>query len=336
VIVKSFIRFKLFLLISIAAIVISAANILAGYLFLPGKLDQEKVIVIKPKLSIHKISKLLAKEKVIRYSSLFEFIAKVYAYHRPLKSGEYEFTRRITPYQVMSTLASGRSVVHRFVIPEGMMVSEIVEKLNLEERLVGTISSSIPEGYLMPSTYFYSYGDQREKIIDIMRQNMSVALDEVMQKLPPKSPLKTRKDVLIMASIIEKEAGNDSERAMVSGALMNRLKKGMKLQADPTVAYAVTEGKYKLSRALTRRDLQINSPYNTYHIQGLPAGPISCPGRASLEAAVAPAKTNALYFVVDGNGGHHFSNTLEQHNIYVQQFRARSRQQAASKPVSPS
>lgn len=331
--VKSFIRFKLFLLISIAAIVISAANILAGYLFLPGKLDQEKIIIIQPKLSIHKISKLLAKEKVIRYRSLFEFIAKIYSYHAPLKSGEYEFTRKITPYQVLNKLASGKSVVHRLFIPEGLMVSEIVEKLNSEERLVGTINSAIPEGYLMPSTYFYSYGDQREKIIDTMRTNMSSALDEVMQKLPPNSPIKNRKDVLIMASIIEKEAGHDGERTMVSGVFVNRLKKGMKLQADPTVAYAITEGKYKLPRSLTRKDLQVDSPYNTYRIYGLPVGPISCPGKASLEAAVSPAKTKALYFVVDGKGGHHFSSTLEQHNIYVQKFRARSRKQAATRVI---
>lgn len=322
-----FIKFKLFLLISIAVIAISLANILAGYLFLPGKLDHEKAIVIKPNLSIHKISKLLEEENVISHSSLFEFISKLYSYYSPLKSGEYEFTRGIAPYQVINKLVSGRSIVHRLFIPEGLMVSEILEKLNSEERLVGTITSNIPEGYLMPSTYFYSYGDQREKIVDIMRMKMSRALDEVMSKLSAKSPLKDRKDVLIMASIIEKEAGLDDERALIAGVLLNRLKRGMKLQADPTAAYAVTEGKYKLARALTRNDLKIASPYNTYYVYGLPIAAISCPGLASLEAAVSPQKTNALYFVVDGEGGHSFSRTLEEHNTHVQKFRARVRKQ---------
>ena len=322
-----FIKFKLFLLISISVITISLANILAGYLFLPGKLDQEKVIVIKQNLSTHKISKLLEEENVIRHSRLFAFISKLYSYYSPLKSGEYEFTRGITPYQVINKLATGRSIVHRLFIPEGLMVSEILEKLNSEERLVGTITSNIPEGYLMPSTYFYSYGDQREKIVDIMRTKMSRALDDVMSKLSAKSPLKDRKDVLIMASIIEKEAGIDDERALIAGVLLNRLRKGMRLQADPTAAYAVTEGKYKLARPLTRNDLKIASPYNTYYVYGLPIAPISCPGLASLEAAVSPQKTNALYFVVDGEGGHSFSKTLEEHNTHVQKFRARVRKQ---------
>jgi UPF0755 protein len=146
-----------------------------------------------------------------------------------------------------------------------------------------------------------------------------------MPKLTKNSPLKTRKDVLIMASIIEKEAGHDGERALIAGVLLNRLKRGMKLQADPTAVYAVTGGKYKLMRSPTRQDLKIESPYNTYQIYGLPIGPISCPGRASLEAAVAPQKTDALYFVVDGEGGHKFSKTLEEHNVHVQRFRDRTR-----------
>ena len=139
--------------------------------------------------------------------------------------------------------------------------------------------------------------------------------------------MKTRRDVLIFASIVEREAGNDKERPVIAGVFINRLKRGMKLQADPTVIYAITEGKYKLNRALTRTDLQIDSKYNTYKAEGLPPGPIACPGVASLEASVLPAKTNALYFVVDGTGGHSFSSTLEEHNMHVQKFRQRMKEQ---------
>ena len=181
----------------------------------------------------------------------------------------------------------------------------------------------------MPSTYFYTYGDLREKIIDEMRNGMSRALDAVMLKLKEDSPLKTRRDVLIFASIVEREAGNEKERPLIAGVFINRLKRGMKLQADPTVIYAVTEGKYKLNRALTRTDLQIDSKYNTYKVEGLPPGPIACPGVASLEASVLPAKINALYFVVDGTGGHSFSSTLEEHNMYVQKFRQRLKVQVS-------
>lgn len=320
-----FLKIKLFIIISVAVLAISTVNVLGGYLFLPGHLDEEKIIIIEPHLSIHKIGILLEQEGVIKHRPLFEAISQLYSYYSPLKSGEYKFTTGITPYQVIRKLASGISIVHYLFIPEGSMVSEIIEKVESEERLVGKINGTIPEGYLMPSTYFYSYGDQREKIIDVMRKQMSRTLDEVMSKLSPNSPLKTRKDVLIMASIVEKEAGHDNERAKIAAVFLNRLNKGMKLQADPTAAYALTGGKYKLERLLNRKDLKIKSPYNTYHVYGLPAGPISCPGRESLEAVVAPVKTDALYFVVNGQGGHNFSNTLKEHNNHVQKFKTRAR-----------
>jgi len=327
VLLTNFLKIKLVILISISVVVICLANILGGYLFLPGDLGEEKIVIIKPGLSIHKISVLLEKEKIVKNAKLFEAISQLYSYHAPLKSGEYKFTKNITPYQVLKKLVIGRSVVHRLFVPEGYMVSQILEMINSEDRLSGQINGNIPEGYLMPSTYFYTYDDQREQLINQMRKNMSNALDEVMLKLPQDSPLKTRKDVLILASIIEKEAGNDQERSKVAAVFINRLKKGMKLQADPTSAYAVTEGKYKLDRSLNRKDLRLKSPYNTYHIYGLPVGAISCPGRASLGAAVAPAKTDALYFVVNGQGGHSFSKTLKEHNHHVQKFKARVRLQ---------
>lgn len=324
-------RIKLFSLITISVVVICLANILGGYLFLTGGLDEEKIVIIKPRLSIHKISVLLEKENVIKNAKLFEVISRVYSYFEPLKSGEYKFTKNITPYQVLRVLIKGKSIVHRMFIPEGYTVKQIVDMVNSESRLIGRINGNIPEGYLMPSTYFYSYEDQRENLIDGMRKNMSKALDEVMPKLSKSSPLKTRKDVLILASIVEKEAGNDRERAKIAGVFINRLRKGMKLQADPTTAYAITKGKRLLARSLQRKDMRIKSPYNTYHVYGLPKGPISCPSRASLEAVVSPEKTDALYFVVDGTGGHSFSKTLKEHNFHVRKFKNRIKQQRLAK-----
>ncbi|GAB4162221.1 MAG: endolytic transglycosylase MltG [Rickettsiaceae bacterium] len=324
-------KVKLVAFISVAILAITIANMLVGYLFLPGGLKERKVVIIKPQLSIHKMSVLLEQEGVIRHRLVFEAFSKIYSLRRSLNSGEYEFTTGITPYQVMLKLATGTSIVRRLFIPEGQTVSYVINKLNSEDRLFGPIASNIPEGYLMPSTYFYSYGDKREKILNEMRNGMSQALDKVMSKLADDSPLKTRKDVLILASIVEKEAGNDQERPMIAAVFINRLKKGMSLQADPTVIYAITEGKYKLDRALTRKDLQIDSNYNTYKIKGLPPGPIACPGLASLEAVVSPAKTNALYFVADGNGSHNFAATLAEHNINVLKFKQHQLQQVSSK-----
>lgn len=323
---KKLLKAKLFLFISIAVLIITISNIVVGYLFLSGPLESEKAVIIKKDLSIHKISKLLEEEGIIKNRLLFEIASKFYSYYEPIKSGEYKFTSYVSPYQVIRKLSVGKSVIHRLFIPEGYTVNQIIDKINSEKRLFGNIIGNIPEGYLMPSTYFYSYGDRREEIVDIMRNQMSSALDSVMKKLPPESPLKTRRDVLILASIVEKEAGHDAERGKVAAVFINRLKRGMKLQADPTTIYAITLGKYKLKRHLTTKDLKTPSEYNTYHSYGLPPGPISCPGLASLESVVSPDKTNALYFVADGKGGHNFSSTLKQHNNYVRAFRARKKQ----------
>lgn len=318
-------KIKIYLLLFIATIAISAFNIIGSYFYLKGPLVEDKIIVIEHGSSIHKISRQLKDEGVIKYPELFHVIAKFYAYKHTLKSGEYEFTSGITPYQVLQKLAQGRSVIHKFFIPEGLMVSEILNIISEEEKFSGKITDNIPEGYLMPSTYHFSRGDKRDKIIDMMRNDMSAAISEAMEILPKDSPIKTRKDVLILASIVEKEAGNDAERQKVAAVFINRLKKGMKLQADPTVAYGITEGKYKLDRPLSKKDLRTPSPYNTYTIYGLPKGPICCPGKKSVMAVVTPEETKALYFVVDGSGGHVFSNTLKEHNQHVQNYRNRSK-----------
>lgn len=319
-IIKIF-KVKFYLLIVAAIIVISSINITLSYLLFSGPLNEPKTIIIEQGLSTYQISQKLANEQIIRYPYLFEVIAMVYSYKHYLKSGEYEFSIGISPYQILRKLAEGKSVIHKLAIPEGLMVFEILESINNNNILSGRIIDNVPEGYLMPATYYYSYGDKREQIVDIMRKEMSATLDKAMEQLDPNSPLKTRKDVLILASIIEKEAGNDSEKPLIAGVFINRMNKGMKLQADPTTIYAITEGKFKFARSLSGKDLKYESPYNTYHIKGLPKGPICCPGEKSIMAAVNPEKTNALYFVVNGQGGHNFSATLNEHNSHVQKYR---------------
>jgi len=318
---KKIFKIKFSILVFLLVAAISAANICIAYLFLPGRLKQIETVIIEPLHSTKAISDKLKRHKIIKHPRLFLFLSKIYSSRHPLKSGEYMFTPGISPLQVLKVLASGKSVIHRLVIPEGVMVSEIVDKVNREPRLLGEIKGVVPEGYLMPSIYFYSYGDLKERIIEQMRKKMTLALDEVMTKLTPDSPLKNRLEVLILASIVEKETGLESERTTIAGVFINRLKKGMKLQADPTSIYAVTEGKYKLTRPLTKKDLAIISPYNTYYAQSLPPGPIACPGVKSLQAVVNPAKTNALYFVVNGKGGHNFASTLKEHNENVLKYR---------------
>ena len=308
-------------LILVFVLFISANNFCMLYLFVPGPLGKIETLIIKPKLSIKQISDKLVMHNIIYSASLFELIAKLYSLHSTIKSGEYRFTSQISPLQVLNILSSGKSIIHKFVIPEGSTTYEIVEKINGEKLLLGKIKTEIPEGFLMPSTYFFSYGDSKEQIIDQMRKLMSSNLDKVMVKLPIDSPLKTRLEVLTLASIIEKESSADEERPIIASIFLNRLKKGMKLQADPTTIYALTKGKFKLNRPLTKKDLLIQSPYNTYYVSKLPLGPITCPSTKSLNAVVNPIRTDALYFVADGKRGHNFANNIDDHNKNVQIYK---------------
>lgn len=318
---KDLLKIKLFLAVLSLIVFVTLLNFSIFYIFVPGNLAQTKTLIIEPKLSINQITEKLYDNKIIKYPEVFKIIAKAYSLKNPLKSGEYIFTHNISPLQTLRVLASGKSVVHKIVVPEGTIVSEVVKKINEEKRLIGEIKGTIPEGFLMPSTYFFSYGDQKEKIIDQMRNLMSANLDKIMLNLSPDSPLKTRLEVLTLASIIEKEAGSNAEKPIIAAVFINRLKKNMKLQADPTTIYALTEGKFKLARALTKKDLLQELPYNTYHIKGLPPGAISCPSLKSLEAVIKPAKTDALFFVVNGKGGHNFSNNLNDHNRFVESYK---------------
>lgn len=309
-------------LIIIVLLTLSFISLSLLYLITPGPLTATKNIIVYQGTSTKKIALNLQKEDIIRFPQFFTLLAKFYGLTgHYLKSGEYALTERITPLQILKILASGQSIIHKLKIPEGATINEIIEKLYDEELLTGDIEADCTEGFLMPSTYFYSFGDSRQKLLSQMKRLMSETLDELMPQLQANSVIKTRLEVLTLASIVEKEAGNEAEKPIVAGVFYNRLKKKMKLQADPTTIYAITLGKYKLGRTLTKQDLLIKSPYNTYHSSGLPPTPIACPSRSSIEAVIKPAKTDALYFVVNGSGGHHFSSTLEMHNMHVQNYR---------------
>ncbi len=318
---KKILKIKFICVTITLILLVSGINFCIFYLFAPGALVENKAVIIKPKLSTEQIARILNDHNIIKYPALFAFLAKIYSLKHSIKSGEYIFTQNISPMQTLRILSSGKSIIHKMVIPEGTLVHEIIKKINSEERLIGEIIGIIPEGFLMPSTYFFSYGDQKEQIIDKMRKLMSLQLDKIMEKLSPNSPLKTRLDVLILASIVEKEANLNAEKPLVAAVFLNRLKKHMKLQSDATTIYAITLGKGRLTQPLTKKDFAIESPYNTYYVANLPAGAISCPGVKSLEAVVNPAKIDSLYFVGDGAGRHNFSNNFNDHRKHVENYR---------------
>ncbi len=252
-----------------------------------------------------------------------------------LKAGEYELKEGASMRQVMETLSQGKSILYKVTIPEGFTSQQIVERLRSDASLSGEITSVPAEGSLLPDTYLFSKGTSRQEIIERMQADMKTFVADLWDKRPAELPLRSMQDAVTFASIVEKETGQADERDRVAAVFYNRLRKGMRLQSDPTIIYGIVGGEGSLGRSLTRTDIDTKTAYNTYQINGLPPGPIANPGKQSLLATFAPAKTTDLYFVADGTGGHTFSETLKDHNSAVQKWRETERQ-AKPKALSTS
>lgn len=320
---------------AILILTISLACLIASYIaltgYLPSDFDEEKSVLIKPGMSSVSISKLLKNHGIIESEFMFIIYAKIVAKERKLIAGEYLFKPKSSIKQIIEIISKGESILRKIIIPEGLTSYQIVDMLNNETRLVGEITNIPDEGTLFPNTYYFKYGDLRTKLINHMKLNMIETLTELQLNYRLPSGIKTINEILTLASIIEKEAGNNDEKNLISSVFHNRLKKKMRLQADPTVIYAITNGKSNLGRKLSRNDLKIDSPYNTYKKYGLPPGPISCPGFESLHAAFVPSDTNYLYFVAGNNSGHNFSTNLRDHINHVNNYKKKSNKPSDSK-----
>jgi len=240
-----------------------------------------------------------------------------------LKAGEYAFTAGMTPAQVIEQIARGLVVIHKVTIPEGWNLFQIRTAFMAEPLLTGDWPAGVTEGSLFPDTMRFQRGQSRASLVDAMQKHAAEMIAKEWAARDPLLSLKTPAEALVMASMVEKETGVPQERAMVAGVFYNRLKIGMKLQSDPTVVYGIeaAHGGQPLGRALTSADLASDTPYNSYTRAGLPPGPICNPGLASLQAALHPATTDALYFVATGHGGHNFSSSLAQHESNVAAYR---------------
>lgn len=291
----------------------------------PGNLSGPVNVVIHKGAGSGIVARKLAENGVISRPWLFRFAARLKGLDKRLKAGEYQFANGISLSGVIRQIARGEVFFRKLTLPEGLTTAQMLEIIRSEPALEGNVTIAPGEGTLLPETYKFIRGDSRDSVIRQAMVAMEKVKTEAWKNRSGNLPLKNAEEMMVLASIIEKETGIAAERRLVSSVFVNRLQKGMRLQTDPTVIYALTRGKKDLERLLTRKDLEFDSPYNTYKYYGLPPGPICNPGKASIEAAAQPEVSDYLYFVADGSGGHNFAVSLKEHNSNVRSWR-KSRQ----------
>ncbi len=286
-----------------------------------GPLTDEAVVVLPQGIGLDGIARALARAGVVDQPWLFQLGVRFAGTARTLQAGEFAFPPGISARGVMEHLVSGRVLAHRLTVPEGMTSHHVIALIDGIDRLDGAILVVPGEGTLLPETYHFSLGDSRAGMVRRMTVDMDRALAELWASRKPGLPFATAREGLILASIVERESGQHEERRHVAGVFINRLNRGMRLQSDPTVIYALAGGATRFEHVLSRANLKVDSPYNTYRYGGLPPGPIANPGRDSLTAVFDPLVTKDLYFVSNEAGGLTFASTLAEHNRNVAKWR---------------
>ncbi len=323
-----------FLLI-VAVVGIGMLAYVSSRLTEPGPLKSEKVVFIAPRTEVSEIIDQLEKAGVVDQPTVLKAFLVIDRKWSQVKAGEYLFKEHASLNDVIDTLVSGREVLHSVTIPEGLTSEQIVERLRQNDLLTGEIVEIPPEGTLLPETYRVRRGQARASIVRLMRDQQTRVLDQIWERRSPELPVRSKMELLTLASIVEKETGRSDERTRVASVFYNRLRRGIKLQSDPTIVYGLVGGKGTLGRPIQKDEITKATRYNTYVIPALPPGPIANPGRASLEAVANPSRTNDLFFVANGTGGHTFAESLEQHNRNVVRWREIERDRAAQRAAQP-
>ncbi|PWE17348.1 endolytic transglycosylase MltG [Marinicauda salina] len=299
----------------------------AGYVWLghafnqPGPAEEDAVVLLPRGAGLASIAAQLEREDLVSNGLIFRINVMLDGGERSLRAGEYAIPENASMAEIYDILRFGETIHYPVTAPEGLTSAMIVAIVEEEPVLTGEIETVPAEGSLLPETYMVTRGTERQAVIDRMAAAQDALMDELWAERASDLPFDTREEALILASIVEKETGVPEERPLVAGVFTNRLRRGMRLQSDPTIIYGLTQGE-PLGRGLRRSELDdVDNPYNTYQIRGLPPTPIANPGRESIAAVLNPPETDFLYFVADGTGGHAFAETISEHNRNVARWR---------------
>ena len=298
---------------------------------------EDKRFIIESGMTLRQVVEKLHSEKIIKSPTSFLYISQLIKGVDPkVRYGEYFFEKNISYYKILHKMVKGNIFFRKVTVAEGLSTNSAIKAIENSPGLIGQIPENIKEGTLLPETYFYSYNDTKLAMVKRMQDAMKRAIDDLWEKRDPTIPVKTKEQALILASIVEKETGIESERAKVASVFVNRLRKGMKLQSDPTIIYSFTYGDKSLERPIRVSDIQNNSPFNTYHIYGLPPAPICNPGLASIKAVLNPIQSDYIFFVASGRGDHIFTSNIKDHNDNVAKYRSyiQSKQQPIAAPAA--
>ena len=289
-----------------------------------GPLTAETTFLVKRGAGIAEVSNSLESREIVSDARIFRYGLRTLGHENDLKAGEYAIPAGASMRDVMNILISGKSIMYPLTIPEGLTVKQVFDRISADPILVGDMPREMPpEGSLFTDTLNFTRGTTRSEIIERMIASQQKLVDDAWAKRNPNLPIKDKNEFVTLASIVEKETGIASERPHVASVFVNRLKKGLRIQSDPTIIYGLFGGAGKPSgRPIFKSDIEKPTPYNTYIINGLPPTPIANPGKAALEAVANPLDTEDLYFVADGTGGHVFSKTLQEHNANVRKWRS--------------
>ncbi|MEZ5893675.1 MAG: endolytic transglycosylase MltG [Parvularculaceae bacterium] len=294
----------------------------------PGPSTQPTVYLLQSGSAVSTIAKQLADGGVIEHAELFIAAVRIKGVQSDLKAGEYEIPAGASVMEIIDLLIEGKSILHYFTAAEGLTTAQIMKVLAADEGLTGDITLTPAEGELLPETYAYTRGETRDGVIARMMKDQDALIEKLWPARAMELPFSTPEEALILASIVEKETGIPDERPRIAAVFVNRLKKGMRLESDPTIIYGLTQGE-PLGRGLRQSELKSQTPYNTYVIKGLPPTPIANPGRDSIYAVLNPADTDDIFFVADGTGGHAFASNLRDHQANVAKWRQVERARAA-------